>query len=68
MNSTAKNIIPGYPGPMKGSVKNWAYGQVFAELGKENVSLSLPFVLSLPVQLSFSGVCPQLRQESAVFI
>jgi len=62
MSSTAKNISPGYP------VLNSAHGQVSAELGKENISLSLPFVLSLPIQLSFSGVCPQLTQESAVFI
>lgn len=59
MTSTGGNSSAGYPDPVKGSALNWGCGQVSAALGNENISLSLPFVLSLPVQLSFSGVCSQ---------
>lgn len=63
INSWARSISPGYPGPVKVSVLNWDHGQAFAEHGRENISLSLPFVLVCCFSVFFSGMCPQLRQD-----
>lgn len=68
MTSTGGNSSAGYPDPMKGSVLNWGCGKVSAALGNENISLSLPFVLSLSVQLSFSGVFPAQARGGCFYL
>lgn len=63
ISSSYRSISPGCPGPMKVLVLSWARGQAYAELGRKNISHSLPFCLGLPFQFFFLSLWSCLRQE-----